>query len=176
MAFRLPAPPPDSCFRTGADEQSRPLLRWRPPAGPGRWPSALFLGLWLCFMLCWGLGVFEGAVLNGGFKAWSWSDRVKISCTLVGCFVAVGVVGRRLLGLFRTPEPERLTFEPDLLSYVASGPVFAPDKPPPRGSSQAAEERVDSWRLGAERSALAQGPEKTALAWPTPGPAELPPS
>ena len=110
MAFRLPAPPPDSCFWTEEDGLGRPLLRWRVFTDGGRWLAALLLGLGLCAWAGFGLGLLF-AVL-GGFQGLDPYHRLFLGGVLVGWVIVLVRVAGWLRGLLRTPEREHLLFKP----------------------------------------------------------------
>jgi hypothetical protein len=127
MAFQLPSPPPDSYLWTDEDDLGRPLLFWQPPADGRRWLYALFFGLGLCAWASLGLSIFLGAL--GTFRGPNWSFGLGLTLWILAWFGGLVLMARYLLGLLCTPEPEHLLFEPDRLSYVASGPVLVSDTP-----------------------------------------------
>src|SRR5262249_31701499 len=127
MAFRLPSPPPDSCFWPEEDELGRPLLLWQPPADRKRWLYALFFGLGLCAWASLGLSIFLCALAT--FHGPNWSLGLGLTFWILAWFGGLILMAGQLLGLLRTPQPEHLLFEPDRLSYVASGPVLVCDTP-----------------------------------------------
>jgi hypothetical protein len=118
MPSAFPELPPETWIRSETDGQGRPLLRWRVPPDAGRWPSALFLGLWLFAAATWGVGLMDEGLARGDLLSLVWPLATIVLFLVVGA--------RRLWTVLRGPVPECLLFELDRLCARASGALRVP--------------------------------------------------